>query len=847
MVKKIIFLHLKKRLKLFCIINVFFMIPFSSFGTNSISWNSEEDLFSVQYENVTVKDILDYIEKHSKYIFIYSANVQKNLNNKVSISVSNKKIDAVLKELFSETGLNYKMSGRQITISVPEAPKVQQTTQQKGIKVTGNVSDEKGEPLIGVTIILKNDSTVHALTDMNGNYSIIVPERKSVLSFRYIGFVPKEEVVNNRKVVNVQMVEDVGQLDEVVVVAYGAQKKESVVGSITTIEPAKLKVSTTRSISNNLAGTVAGVLAVQRSGEPGYDNSSFWIRGISTFQDAGQNPLVLIDGIERDLNNIDPEEIESFSVLKDAAASAVYGVRGANGVILINTKRGQVGKPRVTVKAEFAATQPVKLPEYLGAADYMQVLDDILMDTGQQPKYTDRIAKTRAGYDPDLYPDVNWMDAIANDYASNQRVTVDISGGTETLRYSFVAAAYNERGILKRDKSYDWDPTIKLQRYNVRSNVDLKLSPTTQLRFNIGGYLQDRNSTTKDVSQIFQKAFVAVPHAFPAQYSSGQIPTTEEPNVWAWATQSGYKRRSDSKIETLFSVEQDLKFLLPGLKVKGTFSFDRFSSGTVSRGKTPDYYVPATGRDDEGNLIIASKSNGTNFLDYSKSGEYGNKSVYMEATLSYDRTFAEKHSVAAMLLFNRRNYDDGSKLPYRNQGLAGRASYTYSGKYVGEFNFGYNGSENFAKGKRYGFFPSGAIGWIVSEEAFMQPLRKVISKLKLRASYGQVGNANLGGRRFAYLSTITDDYATLDMYKWGLDSSYGLTGMAEGEFAVQDLTWEIVNKMNLGVELGFLNGMIDLQLDYFDERRKDIFMPRESVPMTAGFMKQPWKNFGTVA
>lgn len=581
------------------------MIPFSSFGANSISWNSEEDLFSVQYENATVKDILDYIEKHSKYIFIYSANVQKNLNNKVSISVSNKKIDAVLKELFSETGLNYKMSGRQITISVPEAPKVQQTIQQKGIKVTGNVSDEKGEPLIGVTIILKNDSTVHALTDMNGNYSIIVPERKSVLSFRYIGFVPKEEVVNNRKVVNVQMVEDVGQLDEVVVVAYGAQKKESVVGSITTIEPAKLKVSTTRSISNNLAGTVAGVLAVQRSGEPGYDNSSFWIRGISTFQDAGQNPLVLIDGIERDLNNIDPEEIESFSVLKDAAASAVYGVRGANGVILINTKRGQVGKPRVTVKAEFAATQPVKLPEYLGAADYMQVLDDILMDTGQQPKYTDRIAKTRAGYDPDLYPDVNWMDAIANDYASNQRVTVDISGGTETLRYSFVAAAYNERGILKRDKSYDWDPTIKLQRYNVRSNVDLKLSPTTQLRFNIGGYLQDRNSTTKDISQIFQKAFVAVPHAFPAQYSSGQIPTTEEPNVWAWATQSGYKRRSDSKIETLFSVEQDLKFLLPGLKVKGTFSFDRFSSGTVSRGKTPDYYVPATGRDDEGNLIIA--------------------------------------------------------------------------------------------------------------------------------------------------------------------------------------------------------------------------------------------------
>ena len=844
MVKKTIFLHLKKRLKLFCIINVFFMIPFSSFGTNSISWNSEEDLFSVQYENATVKDILDYIEKHSKYIFIYSANVQKNLNNKVSISVSNKKIDAVLKELFSETGLNYKMSGRQITISIPEAPKVQQATQQKGIKVTGNVSDEKGEPLIGVTIILKNDSTVHSLTDMNGNYSITVPAKRSVLSFRYIGFVPKEEVVDNRKVVNVQMVEDVGQLDEVVVVAYGAQKKESVVGSITTIEPAKLKVSTSRSLSNNLAGTVAGVLAVQRSGEPGYDNSTFWIRGISTFQKVGGDPLVLVDGIERELNNIDPEEIESFSVLKDAAASAVYGVRGANGVILINTKRGQVGKPRVTVKAEFAATQPIKLPEYIGAADYMQLLDDVLIDTGQRPIYTDKIAKTRANYDPDLYPDVDWVDAVSKDHASNQRVTVDISGGTEILRYSFVAAVYNERGILERDKKREWDPSIKLQRYNVRSNVDLKLSPTTQLRFNIGGYLQDRNSTTQSVSEIFNRAFRSVPFQFPAQYSTGQIAGTEESNVWAMATQMGYQRTSASKIETLFSLEQDLKFITPGLKVKGVFSFDRYSTGTVKRSTKPDIYNAASGRTEEGELMLTKKENGSNTLGHESTGTYGTKSLYMEATLSYDHTFAEKHAVSGMLLFNRRHFDKGEKLPYRTQGMAGRASYTYSGKYIGEFNFGYNGSENFAKGKRYGFFPSGAIGWIVSEESFMQPFRRTISKLKLRASYGQTGNATLNGRRFAYLSTINDSWDDLKQYNWGTESGYNRNGMAEGEFAVPNLTWEVVNKANVGLELGLFNGMVDLQFDLFDERRHNIFMPRESIPITAGFIKQPWDNYG---
>jgi len=560
------------------------MIPFSAFGTNSITWNSEEDLFSVQYENTTVKDILDYIEKHSKYIFIYSENVKKNLNNKVSISVSNKKIDAVLNELFSKTGLNYKMSGRQITISVPEqAPAIKQV---RGFKIVGNVTDEKGEPLIGVSIFMKKDSTVNAITDMNGAYSIAVPDKYAELSFRYIGFVPKDEKVDNRRVLNVIMIEDVGQLDEVVVVAYGAQKKESVVGSITTIEPAKLNVSTSRSLSNNLAGTVTGVIGVQRSGEPGYDNSSFWIRGISTFQEVGKDPLVLIDGIERSLDNIDVEEIESFSVLKDAAASAVYGVRGANGVILINTKRGHVGKPRVVVKSEFAFTQPIKLPDYIGAADYMQLLDDVLTDAGQSPMYTDRIAKTRAGYDPDLYPDVNWIDAISRDHAANQRITVDVSGGSENLRYSFVAAVYNERGILTRDKSLDWDPTIKLQRYNVRSNVDLKLSPTTQVRFNIGGYLQDRNSSPESTDQIFSRAFRFTPFMFPTRYSSGEIPAwQEEGNPWAMATQSGFARSTASKIETLFSLEQDLKFITPGLKVKGTFSFDRYSTGKVTRSK----------------------------------------------------------------------------------------------------------------------------------------------------------------------------------------------------------------------------------------------------------------------
>lgn len=715
-----------------------------------------------------------------------------------------------------------------------------------GLRVIGNVTDEKGEPLVAATVYAKNNKSVNAITDLDGNYSIVVPDKWTVLVFDFVGYVTKEETVGERKVINVELVEDIGQLDDAVVVAYGTQKKESVVASITSIEPSALKVSTSRSLTNNLAGNVAGVLAIQRSGEPGYDNSTFWIRGISTFQGVGGDPLVLVDGIERSLDTIDAEEIASFSVLKDAAASAVYGVRGANGVILINTKRGEAGKPKVTIKAEFAGTRPVKLPSYIGSADYMQLLDDVLVDTGSLPMYTDQIAKTRAGYDPDIYPDVNWIQAISKNWADNQRVTAEISGGNERVIYSMVCAFYNEDGILTHDKSKEWDPSIKLQRYNVRSNVDIKLTNTTKLRINIGGYMQERNSTPDSVSEIFNRAFRAVPFKFPVQYSTGEIAGTEESNVWAMATQRGYNRTTASKIETLVTLEQDLKFLTEGLKVRASFSFDRYSTGTVSRTMNPTIYNPASGRNEDGSLILTVKSNGSNTLGHSSSGTFGNKSVYLEAAATYDRTFNRKHAVSGLLLFNRRNYDNGGKLPYRNQGLAGRASYTYANRYVAEFNFGYNGSENFAPGKRYGFFPSGALGWVISEEPFMAGAKHVLSKLKLRASYGQTGNASLDGRRFAYLSTITDDWNTLKEYRWGYESNYNKNGMAEGDFAVPDLTWEKVNKADVGFEIGLLDGVADFQVDFFDERRNNIFMERTSIPMTAGFIKSPWQNFGRV-
>ena len=610
-----------------------------------------------------------------------------------------------------------------------------QVNAQTALSVSGSVADTHGEPLIGATIRTSGSSS-GVITDIDGHFSINVKSLRDTLYVSYIGYEAQREPIAGRKVLNFTLQEDVGKLGEVVVVGYGTQKKESVVGAITTINPDRLKSGTSRSLSNNLAGQVPGIIAVQRSGEPGYDNSSFWIRGISTFQ-SGRNPLVLVDGIERSLNDIDPNEIESFSVLKDAAASAVYGVRGANGVILINTKRGRIGKPTVNITFESAVTQPTKLPDFVNGAKYMEVMNSIAAESGKRPVYSDeQIYNTRYHLDTDIYPDVNWLDAITKDYASNSHATIDVNGGSDIIRYSLVGAYYGESGILARDKSQSWDSSLRLNRYNMRSNVDINITPTTLLRFNIGGYLQSRRGTPESVDDIFNQAFTITPIAHPAQYSNGTFArVVYRENPYVLATQRGFKTTNSSKIESLFALEQDLKFITPGLKFKGTFSFDSYSSNYVTRAKWPDMYNPAVGRNAvTGELEMgALDTEGQDYLGYEKGAEWGNRSTYLEFNFSYNRTFAKKHTVYAMFMGNWRNYDDGSKQPYRNQGFAGRFSYNYASKYIAEFNFGYNGSENFAKGKRYGFFPSVAAeappGIVESQgESFVWPGRQQLSR-----------------------------------------------------------------------------------------------------------------------
>ena len=787
---------------------------------------------SLNLNNVTRREVFNTIEKNTKYVFIYSDELLTELNEKVSIHVNKQTLDKILDKVLHLTSLGYKITNRQITVS----KKAQTVIPKTPLKITGHVTDEKGEALIGVNIQEEGTNNV-VITDMDGNFSIYnVSGPSSVLQFTYIGFVPLKIVVGKQTNMSVKLDPDIKGLEEVVVVGYGSQKRESVIGAITTMKPAALQVNQSRSVTNALAGQVAGVIAVQRSGEPGNDTSDFWIRGISSFG-AGTTPLVLVDGIERSLSNISPEEIESFSVLKDATATAVYGVRGANGVILVQTKRGQIGKPRIQIKADYGFSAPTMLPEFVDGAKYMEVMNVASQFSSGKDMYTQAaIDATRNGTDPDLYPNVNWLKTITKDHVPNGRVSLDINGGTERLRYSMVLAYHGETGMTVTDPGVEYNTSNNLSRYNIRTNLDMNLTPSTEINVSLGGYIMNQrtpgfSTNAAPFTDIIYLAFKNTPIVHPTVYSNGQIPAnTSQTNPWAAATHSGFISSYKSSLQSVFAVTQDIGKLwhpLKGLKAKATFSFDTYAWNSFLRRKTQTTYM-ATGRDEEGNLLTSITNQGDDYLQYAKEAG-GNRTMYLEGQLSYSRLLADNHQIDGLLLYNMRDYVNADaasaiySLPYRTQGIAARLSYSYKGRYFIEGNFGYNGSENFSKGNKWGFFPS------------------VLSKLKFRGSYGLVGNDQLAGRRFAFLSTINSGNG----FTYGLTGNQGIGGKFEGDFGVEDLSWETVKKTDIGVEIGLWD-CVNIQADYFHEKREDIFMQRKTIPETAGFNTNPWANFGIV-
>ena len=729
--------------------------------------------------------------------------------------------------------------------------------QQQKQTITGTIlTGDTNEPAIGATVYLRN-STTGTVTDVNGKYSITVEGIGGVLEFSYIGYKKQEVAVTGQKTIDIVLQPDTEVLEEVVVVGYGSQKKESVVGAISTLDVTKLTVPGS-SISNALAGQLSGIVAMSRSGEPGKNSAAdFYIRGVSSFKGTS-TPLVLVDGIERDLDLVDTDDIASFSILKDASASAVYGVRGANGVILITTKKGSVGKPQDNVRTEFGFTQPTKRPQMLGSAEWAELYNEAY---GSQYYSPEDIEKYRTNADPDLYPNVDWFDALFDDMAANQRVNLNITGGSDIVKYYVSGAFYNESSIYKNAGNiYGYNPSIRYNKFNFRANVDLNLTKSTVVNFNLANiYEKSFGPGYGDTdADIWSYTFMTSPNAFPVQYSDGKLsgPSSDSGNnPWNMLAHSGYREQFWNSAQSLIGVTQDIGELwkpLKGLTANIKFSWDAWNTTLQRRSKIESFYH-ARGRAEDGSLIYDRNDEGiwipVHTGDENLSfliGRSGTMTRYLEGSLTYNRVFNEIHRVGALLLYNQKihtNTQAGSgddALPYKNQGLAARATYAFKDTYFAEVNLGYNGSENFARGHRFGFFPAVAVGWMMSNEKWFQPATKVIDMLKLKASYGKVGNDDIGGqRRWVYESTIVNSGS----WNYGSDGNQGGTGIRIGEVENLNASWEEALKINAGIEFSLFN-KIRVQADYFREERSGIFLQRAGLPAIVGVSTIPYVNIG---
>ncbi|MDP4205094.1 MAG: SusC/RagA family TonB-linked outer membrane protein, partial [Bacteroidota bacterium] len=720
-------IHSRKRLwpKLFLVmrLSIILFLAFT-FTVKAESFSQTTRLNLNLTKSTKLVDVFAAIEKQSDFYFYYSMNLDEiNVQN---AKYRNKSVDEVLNSLLRNTGLTYKVVDHYIVIKKAggqKPPTIPQPAQQQRV-IKGKVIDRNSQPLPGVTIMVKGTDN-GTTTDPDGNYSLSNVPQNATLVFSFIGLKQEEIKVSGKgNTINTTMFEESIGLNEIVAVGFGSQKKVSVIGAVTTVEPRKL-ITSNASLSSSLAGQLAGVLAVQRSGEPGRDQSDFWIRGVSTFNSNSQKALVLVDGIERDINNVDPLDIESFSILKDATATAVYGVRGANGVILINTKRGKTGIPKIQVQLESGITAPTQLPKYIDGAQYMEIYNEACRNSGVTERYTqDRIDKTRSKADPDLYPSINWLNEVFQDFSTNEKANLNVSGGTDRITYYVSGAYLHENGILKTKEMEDDKSNLKFDRFNFRSNIDLNLSKSTLFRLNLGGYYKEKNQPGYSVSDIFYATLAATPIGYPKQYSDGSyahMPGSQM-NPWMASTHSGYSLETENQIESTISLEQKLDFIAKGLSIKGLFSFDAYNDQLTVLRKHPTTYY-AMGRDEDGQLILKPEE-GEDYVNLASESNISSRSNYIETQANYLKTFADKHTISALILYNQRSskytpaYSEVGSLPYRTNGLAGRLTYNFDNRYFIEGNFGYNGSENFAPGKKYGFFPSAAVGWLISSEKF---------------------------------------------------------------------------------------------------------------------------------
>jgi TonB-linked SusC/RagA family outer membrane protein len=737
----------------------------------------------------------------------------------------------------------------------------------QGTKVTGTVFDDVG-PLSGVVVMVKGTS-IGVTSDDNGEFSITVPNTTDTLQFAYAGYRTEAVKVGQRKIIAVQMREETTELEEVTIVAFGTQTKESVVGSITTINPSELQIPSSN-LTTALAGNMAGIIAYQRSGEPGQDNADFFVRGITTFG-ANTNPLILIDNVEltsTDLARLQPDDIASFSIMKDATATALYGARGANGVIMVTTKRGVDGPAKISARLENSISMPTRNVELADPITFMKLHNEAVLTRnplGELPYSQDKIENTlKQGSSPYIYPANDWYGMLFKDYAMNQRANISVSGGGSIARYYVSGAFTQDNGILKVDKRNSFNNNIDSKSYSLRANVDVNITKTTELGVRLTGNFDDYTGPVDGGTAIYNVVVHSNPVLFPAYY-----PVDEDfkyvkhimfgnvegiyRNPYAGMVK-GYKDRSRSQMLAQVELKQNLDFITKGLSFRTLMNISRLAEYSISRQYNPYWYRLLDNYDSftgEYHLVRINE-NGTEYLNYVEGTPTVQSTMYTETLLSYNNTFG-KHSASAMLVLTTREglaANQGSvqrSLPSRNAGLAGRATYSFDSRYFVEFNFGYNGSERFAANHRWGFFPSAGAGWMISNEKFWENLRPVVNTLKLRYSYGLVGNDQIGDQndRFFYISQIemNDDSRGA---VFGENVNNGGDGIRIGRYASDDITWEISTKQNFALELGLWN-KVNIIAEYFTEYRRNILMTRSAIPSTMGLQASVRANLGEAA
>ena len=821
------------------------------------------------FRSVPLKTVLEEVERQTGYSILFE-NEDVDVSRPVTATFKDATLQTVLDTVLDKS-LRYTVKGgggklvtisRRSPVSAPKAPNGELT-------VAGTViSSADNQPIVGANIYVEG-TNVGTTTDAGGNYKLTVPASAKTVTVSFLGYDTKKISVRDIHLFKLITLADASnKLEDVVVVGFGVQKKESLVGAVQSVKPSDLQTSSSN-LSTSFSGKIAGVIAVQKSGEPGADGANFWIRGISTFG-SGQSPLLILDGVEitnQMLNNIPPETIESFSVLKDATATALYGSRGANGVMIITTKNGRDSeKMTINLRAEFGASAPTRVPKVADGITYMETFNEARTTRGETPYYSnEKIMGTKLGLDPYVYPNVDWYDMLFKDCTFNQNFNFNMTGGAKKIDYFLNASVYNENGIMRKPEASKFDTNINAQKYLFQANVSADATKTTRVSLKMNTQLHYRHAPIQSVSDLFAYAMTGMPCEFPATLPGEESDTFVRfgtNNAWnsGFFTNPyaqlcrGYGDQFRGHFTSALTVNQNLDFITKGLSATGMATFYNRVYSAVYRSFTPFMYqLTDYNIDEAGNYSYTSNSTntGTTYLGTTR-GKDGYRELAFQAKIDYARTFG-KHDVGATIVYMQKernmNISDEQEyaaLPYRQQGLAGRVTYGFDKRYLFEANFGYNGSENFAAGKRFGFFPSVAVGWVISNEPFWKGIKEQVNLFKLRASYGLVGNDVISkdyADRFPYLTTV-DMGQGYDVYIGNnFQRKYGPILSVYGN---PNATWEESRKLDIGVEIGLFDSL-NIIFDWFKEKRSGIFMQRTSLPSTFGMSGiTPWANIGKV-